>query len=77
VDASPPSAGSASGVRRFERAAGLSRPTRDFALVMIVRDMDECTNRPREMFFASNNVKRFKSLVGMRRQMVTLDVLVP
>ena len=67
MDASPPSAGSASGVQSLERAACLPRPTRDFALVMIVRDMDGYTTRTCEVFFASNNVKRFKSLVGMRR----------
>jgi len=36
--------------------------------------MDEYTSLTRELFFASNNVKRFKSLVVMNRAKVTLEV---
>lgn len=46
----------------------------DFVLIMIVRDMDEYTRLTRELFFASNNVKRFTSLVVMNRAKVSLDV---
>ncbi|MGX5727998.1 Lrp/AsnC family transcriptional regulator [Metapseudomonas otitidis] len=37
----------------------------DFVLVMVVRDMDQYTQLTRELFFESNNVKRFKTLVSM------------
>jgi len=46
----------------------------DFVLVLVVRDMDQYTALTREVFFASNNVKRFKTLVVMNRAKVTLDV---
>lgn len=46
----------------------------DFVLVMVVRDMDQYTALTRELFFASNNVKRFKSLVAMERAKVSLQV---
>ena len=46
----------------------------DFVLVLVVRDMDEYTRLTRELFFASNNVKRFKTLVAMNRAKVTLDI---
>lgn len=46
----------------------------DFVLVLVVRDMGEYTRLTRELFFASNNVKRFKTLVVMKRSKVTLDV---
>lgn len=46
----------------------------DFVLVLVVRDMDQYTALTRELFFASNNVKRFKTLVVMNRAKVTLDV---
>jgi len=46
----------------------------DFVLICVVHDMDEYTSLTRELFFASNNVKRFKSLVAMNRAKVTLDV---
>jgi hypothetical protein len=36
--------------------------------------MDEYTRLTRELFFASSNVKRFKTLVAMSRAKVTLDV---
>ena len=46
----------------------------DFVLVLVVRDMDQYTALTRELFFASNNVKRFKTLVVMNRAKVSLDV---
>ncbi len=49
----------------------------DFVMVFVVRDMVEYTSLTRELFFASNNVKRFKSLVVMDRAKVSLDVPLP
>lgn len=46
----------------------------DFVLVMLVRDMEEYTRLSRQLFFTNNNVKRFKTLVVMKRSKVTLDV---
>jgi len=46
----------------------------DFVLVLLVRDMVQYTRLTRELFFASNNVKRFKTLVVMKPAKVTLDV---
>lgn len=46
----------------------------DFALVVIVADMAEYDRLTRDLFFASANVKRFKSLVVMRRTKTTLNV---
>ncbi|SDM35982.1 DNA-binding transcriptional regulator, Lrp family [Franzmannia pantelleriensis] len=37
----------------------------DFVLVMLVRNMEEYTQLTRELFFESNNVKGFKTLVSM------------
>lgn len=37
----------------------------DFVLIMLVRDMGQYTELTRELFFESNNVKRFKTLVSM------------
>lgn len=39
----------------------------DFVLLLQVRDMEEYTALTRELFFASNNVKRFKTMVAMQR----------
>jgi DNA-binding Lrp family transcriptional regulator len=46
----------------------------DFVLVLLVRDMAEYTRLTRDLFFASNNVKRFKTLVVMKRTKVSLEV---
>jgi DNA-binding Lrp family transcriptional regulator len=46
----------------------------DFVLVLLVRDMAEYTRLTRDLFFSNNNVKRFKTLVVMKRAKVTLDV---
>ena len=46
----------------------------DFVLVMVVRDMEEYTQLTRNLFFSTNNVQRFKSLVVMNKAKVTLDV---
>ncbi len=46
----------------------------DFVLILVVRDMDQYLQLTRELFFGSDNVKRFKSLVVMNRAKVTLDV---
>lgn len=37
----------------------------DFVLIMLVRDMEHYTQLTRELFFESNNVKRFRTLVTM------------
>jgi len=46
----------------------------DFVLVLVllVRDMDQYRQITRELFFTSDNVKRFKTLVAMDRAKVTL-----
>jgi len=46
----------------------------DFVLILLVQDMEQYTSLTRELFFASNNVKRFKSLVVMDRSKVGLSV---
>lgn len=46
----------------------------DFVLILTVRDMDQYNALARELFFANNNVKRFKTLVSMSRVKVGLDV---
>jgi len=46
----------------------------DFVLVFIVSEMAEYTTLTRQLFFKSNNVRRFKSLVSMDQVKVTLDV---
>lgn len=46
----------------------------DFVLVMLVSEMTEYTALSRQLFFKSNNVKRFRSLVSMDSIKVTLDV---
>nr|WP_082012120.1 Lrp/AsnC ligand binding domain-containing protein [Burkholderia sp. A9] len=54
------------------------RPTltgeRDFVLILAVRNMDQYNALTRELFFANNNVKRFKTLVSMSRVKVGLEV---
>ncbi|MNO69547.1 Leucine-responsive regulatory protein [compost metagenome] len=37
----------------------------DFVLIMLVRNMEQYTQLTRELFFESNNVKRFRTLVSM------------
>lgn len=37
----------------------------DFVLIMLVKNMEQYTQLTRELFFESNNVKRFKTLVSM------------
>ncbi|BBB62485.1 hypothetical protein UNDKW_4212 [Undibacterium sp. KW1] len=46
----------------------------DFVLIFIVRDMAQYTELTRQLFFESNNVKRFKTLVAMSRVKTGLDV---
>lgn len=46
----------------------------DFVLVLLVHDMDQYRRLTRELFFASGNVKRFKTLVVMDRAKVGLSV---
>lgn len=46
----------------------------DFVLVLLVHDMDRYRRLTRELFFASGNVKRFKTLVVMDRAKVGLSV---
>ncbi|MFJ2523965.1 Lrp/AsnC family transcriptional regulator [Pseudomonas capeferrum] len=47
----------------------------DFVLILLVRDMEQYTQLTRELFFQSNNVKRFKTLVSMSK--VKTGVFVP
>ena len=46
----------------------------DFVLVLLVTDMNQYRHLTRELFFESDNVKRFKTLVVMDRAKVTLEV---
>ncbi|OLS64252.1 Lrp/AsnC family transcriptional regulator [Pseudomonas putida] len=46
----------------------------DFVLIMAVRNMEQYTELTRTLFFESNNVKRFKTLVSMSNVKVGLDV---
>ena len=46
----------------------------DFVLVLTVRNMEQYNDLTRQLFFANNNVKRFKTLVSMSRVKVGLDV---
>jgi Lrp/AsnC family leucine-responsive transcriptional regulator len=46
----------------------------DFVLVLTVRNMEQYNDLTRQLFFANNNVKRFKTLVSMSRVKVVLDV---
>ena len=44
----------------------------DFVLVFVVRHMEQYNGLTRELFFANANVKRFKTLVAMSRDKVSL-----
>lgn len=46
----------------------------DFVLIFTVRDMEQYNDLTRQLFFANNNVKRFKTLVTMSRVKVGLEV---
>ncbi|WP_322075629.1 Lrp/AsnC family transcriptional regulator [Burkholderia cenocepacia] len=46
----------------------------DFVLVFSVRHMEEYNDLTRKLFFANNNVKRFKTLVSMSRVKVGLGI---
>ncbi|MGJ7607699.1 Lrp/AsnC family transcriptional regulator [Variovorax sp. LT1R20] len=46
----------------------------DFILVLVVQDMAQYTALSRQLFFQSNNVKRFRTLVTMDPVKVSLDV---
>ena len=46
----------------------------DFILIFTVRDMSEYTAISRQLFFQSNNVRRFRTLVAMDSLKVTLDI---
>ena len=46
----------------------------DFVLIVTVRDMEQYNALTRQLFFANNNVKRFKTLVAMSRVKVGLEV---
>lgn len=46
----------------------------DFVLVMLVKNMEQYTELTRELFFESNNVKRFKTLVSMSNVKTGLSV---
>lgn len=47
----------------------------DFVLIMLVRNMEQYAQLTRELFFESNNVKRFKTLVSMSN--VKAGMIVP
>jgi Lrp/AsnC family leucine-responsive transcriptional regulator len=46
----------------------------DFILIFAVHDMSEYTTLSRQLFFQSNNVRRFRTLVAMDSLKVTLDI---
>ena len=46
----------------------------DFVLIMAVKNMEQYTELTRTLFFESNNVKRFKTLVSMSNIKVGLGV---
>jgi len=46
----------------------------DFILILVVQDMVQYTALSRKLFFQSNNVKRFRTLVTMDPVKVSLDV---
>jgi DNA-binding Lrp family transcriptional regulator len=46
----------------------------DFILVLVVRDMAQYTALTRQLFFQSNNVRRFRTLVTMDPVKLSLDV---
>lgn len=46
----------------------------DFVLIMSVRNMEQYTELTRTLFFESNNVKRFKTLVSMSNVKVGLNI---
>jgi len=46
----------------------------DFILIFVVRDMAQYTALTRQLFFQSNNVKRFRTLVTMDAVKLSLDV---
>lgn len=46
----------------------------DFVLIMAVKNMEQYTDLTRTLFFESNNVKRFKTLVSMSNVKVGLSV---
>lgn len=46
----------------------------DFILILVVQDMAQYTTLSRKLFFQSNNVKRFRTLVTMDPVKVSLDV---
>ena len=46
----------------------------DFVLIMTVKNMEQYTALTRTLFFDSNNVKRFKTLVSMSNLKVGLQV---
>jgi Lrp/AsnC family leucine-responsive transcriptional regulator len=46
----------------------------DFVLILTVQNMEQYNDLTRQLFFANNNVKRFKTLVSMSRVKVGLSV---
>lgn len=46
----------------------------DFILILVVQDMAQYTTLSRKLFFQSNNVKRFRTLVTMDPVKVSVDV---
>ena len=46
----------------------------DFIVIFAVRDMAQYTSLSRQLFFRSNNVRRFRTLVTMDSVKVSLDV---
>lgn len=46
----------------------------DFVLIFLVRNMEQYVELTRRLFFESNNVKTFKTLVAMNRVKVGMDV---
>ncbi|MGA4634339.1 Lrp/AsnC family transcriptional regulator [Pseudomonas solani] len=46
----------------------------DFVLILAVRNMEQYTELTRSLFFESNNVRRFKTLVSMSNVKVGLEI---
>lgn len=46
----------------------------DFVLILAVRTMEQYTELTRSLFFESNNVRRFKTLVSMSNVKVVLEI---
>ncbi|WP_247642525.1 Lrp/AsnC ligand binding domain-containing protein [Acinetobacter baumannii] len=46
----------------------------DFVLIFQVKDMDQYTDISEKLFIKNNNVKRFKTLVAMKKDKASLSI---